>query len=107
MTKWPESNGKGTERGGLPATVSSLHPADFPLGSVESRAAARAMIRPGELRAGDKGKTEDGGWYLVIRENPNDPEDRRLLVITFPPNLSSYMPRTVGKAPDGDNCARG
>lgn len=70
MAKWPESNGKGTERCGLPATVSSFHPVDFPLGSVESRAAARAMIRPGELRAGDKGKTEDGGLVYCDQRKP-------------------------------------
>lgn len=103
MIKRPESNGKGSEAGDLPATVSSLHPADFPLGSVESRAAARAMIRPGELREGDKGKTEDGGWYVVIKKNPDDPGDRRLLVITLPPNLSSYLPQPAGNTSHGSN----
>jgi len=32
------------DKSGLPATVSISQPGDFPLGSVESRAAMRAMI---------------------------------------------------------------
>jgi len=86
MVKSPESNARQKS---LPATLSSLHPADFPVGSVESRAAARALLRPGQLRAGDEGDTEDGGWYIVVKGKGDDPQDPRALVITFPKSLSS------------------
>jgi len=96
MAKSSESNGWHR---GLPATLSLLHPADFPVGSVESRAAARALLGPGELRAGDQGDTEDGGFYTVVKGKGDDPEDPRSLVITFPCCLSSLRPN--GEHSDG------
>ena len=96
MAKSPESNGWHR---GLPATLSLLHPGDFPVGSVESRAAARAMLGPGQLRAGDQGDTEDGGWYIVLKGKGDDPENPRALVITSPCCMSSLLPN--GEHPDG------
>jgi len=89
MVKSPESNGR---QRGLPATLSSLHPADFPVGSVESRAAARALLGPGQLRAGDQGDTEDGGWYLVVKGKGDDPQDPRALVIALPCCIGCLLP---------------
>lgn len=45
MTKWRHLSEK---RRSLPATVSGPRPGDFPLGSLESRAAARASIIEGD-----------------------------------------------------------
>lgn len=86
MAKSRESN---NGRGELPATL-SLHPADYPVGSVESRAAARAMLK--QPRAGDQGDTEDGGWYIVVRGNGDDPQDPRALVVTLPCCMGSLLP---------------
>jgi hypothetical protein len=41
MTNWYGSNGKRAEDVSKPATQSMARPGDFPLGSIESRAAAR------------------------------------------------------------------
>jgi len=89
MVKSPESNAR---RKSLPATLSSLHPADFPVGSVESRAAARALLGPGQLRAGDQGDTEDGGWYIVVKGKGDDPQDPRSLTIIWPCCISCLLP---------------
>jgi hypothetical protein len=48
----------------LGSTDSLPHPGNFPLGSIESRTAARAMIRPDRLRAGDSGTEKDGSWWF-------------------------------------------
>jgi len=89
MVKSPESNARQRS---LPATLSSLHPADFPVGSVESRAAARALLGPGQLRAGDQGDTEDGGSYIVVKGNGDDPQDPRPLAILWPCCISCLVP---------------
>ena len=89
MVKSPESNARQRS---LPATPSSLHPADFPVGSVESRAAARALLGPGQLRAGDQGDTEDGGWYMVVKGKGDDPQDPRHLAIIWPCCIGCLLP---------------
>ena len=68
MAKRPKLNSRNEGRGELTATESEPHPGNYPLGSVESRAAARAMIRPGRLRDGDEGYTEKGLRYVVVRD---------------------------------------
>jgi hypothetical protein len=79
MTKRPGSNGKPKPLSDLPATDSRLHPGNFPIGSLESRAAARAFIRPGHLRAGDRGTDADSFWWVI-----RDEESGRLIKIIFP-----------------------
>jgi hypothetical protein len=69
--------------GELGGTDSLPHPGDFPLGSVESRAAARAMIRPDRPRAGDEGVTEDGRCYMWLTRVPDKPESG-LMQLIFP-----------------------
>jgi hypothetical protein len=65
----------------------SLHPASFPLGSVESRAAARAMIQPDRMRAGDRGTEADGSWWFVV----NNEETGGVTQIVFPKDFSGGM----------------
>lgn len=73
---------------GVPATVSGPHPADFPLGSIESRAAARAMMRPDRLRAGDKGTLDDGCTYIVV---PDSSRGGKLMQIVFPRSFTEVF----------------
>jgi hypothetical protein len=69
----------------LGGTDSVSHPGSFPLGSLESRVAARAMIGPDRLRAGDTGVEKDGSSWVVIHD-----EDRDCLVqIVFPKDFSA------------------
>jgi len=42
------------------------HPGNFPLGSAESRAAARAVVASGRLRAGDQGRFKCGCRFVVV-----------------------------------------
>jgi hypothetical protein len=67
----------------------SLHPASFPLGSVESRAAARAMIQPDRMRAGDRGTEPDGSWWSVV----NNEETGGVTQIIFPKDFSHTIPK--------------
>jgi hypothetical protein len=46
MTNWYGSNGKRAEDVSKPATQSMARPGDFPLGSIESRAAAWRKAEP-------------------------------------------------------------
>lgn len=71
----------------LGGTDSLPHPANFPLGSVESRAAARAMIQPDRMRAGDRGTEADGSWWFVV----NNEETGGLTQIVFPKDFSGGM----------------
>jgi hypothetical protein len=48
------------------------HPGNFPVGSVESRAAARAMIRPDRPRAGDEGTFKCGCFFFMINKAEGD-----------------------------------
>ena len=79
MTKRPELKGEGKTQRELPATDLLPHPGNFPLCSVESRAAARAMSRPGEVREGDKGRTEDGSFWQITKDNAT----QRLRVVVW------------------------
>jgi hypothetical protein len=63
--------GELTELGG---TDLLPHPASFPLGSAESRAAARAMIGPDRMRRGDTGVTEEGNVWMVVARDQEKPE---------------------------------
>lgn len=89
MDKSRDSKGQGNSEPRLPATVSKLHPADFPIGSVESRAAARSMVRVGELRAGDRGEIE-GVYYIVVKTRWD--KDGGPIVVVLPRKLSELRP---------------
>ena len=65
MAKHLKMNLKTGEVVELSGTDSLPHPGNFPLGSPESRAAARAMARPGRVRVGDEGISEDGQPYFA------------------------------------------
>lgn len=96
MPKRFRSNQEAGEPKDLPATGSAPHPGNFPLGSVESRAAARAMIRPGRLRAGDKGTFPCGCWYVVTTKPGGG-----VLQIVFPASFGSidkhvHREQTIG-----------
>jgi hypothetical protein len=67
VSKSRESNEPKKKNTDSPATNLLPRPANFPLRSPESRAAARAMVRPGELREGDKGKTA-GVWWSISKD---------------------------------------
>ena len=71
----------------LSGTDSLPHPGDFPLGSPESRAAARAMIQPDRMRAGDRGTEPDGSWWFVV----NNEETGGVTQIIFPKDFSGGM----------------
>lgn len=88
MANLRKSKQKEKAERGLSATASVVHPADFPVGSLESRAAARTLLR--KLRPGDQGATEDGGWYLCIGPHGHDP---RPIVIVFPKSLRDLRSR--------------
>lgn len=60
------------------------HPGNFPLGSIESRAAARAMIGPERMRAGDRGTEADGSWWFVVTNE----ETGGLTQVVFPKDFS-------------------
>jgi hypothetical protein len=81
----------------LGGTDSLPHPANFPLGSVESRAAARAMIQPDRMRAGDRGTEADGSWWFVV----NNEETGGVTQIIFP---CCFGGRTIDGKSHGDNC---
>jgi hypothetical protein len=89
-------NGKNRTRGEMTATESEPHPGNFPLGSVESRAAARSMIRPGKLRAGDTGNTEEGHYYVVVR----DPKTCGLLRVVIALDIPEIFVETLCAGPD-------
>ena len=73
-----------TDLSPLGGTNPPPHPSSFPLGSLESRAAARAMIGPERMRAGDRGTEADGSWWFVV----NNGETGGLLQIVFPKDFS-------------------
>jgi hypothetical protein len=73
------------------------HPGSFPLGSVESRAAARAMIGPDRLRAGDRGTEPDGSWWFAA----NNEETGGVLQIVFPCCFGGWAIDGKGHS---DNC---
>jgi hypothetical protein len=51
----------------LTATESLPNPGNFPVGSLQSRAAARTLAS--RERDGDQGTTEDGWPYIVFRSD--------------------------------------
>lgn len=51
----------------LTATESLPNPGNFPVGSLQSRAAARTLAR--RERDGDQGVTEDGLSYVVFKDD--------------------------------------
>lgn len=70
-------NGLSEAEGGTTATSSLPRPEDFPVGSVESRAAARLVVQQGGLRENDEGVTEEGHPYFVFK----DPKTHQLMKI--------------------------
>ena len=60
-------------RGRLPATDLRPRPGDFPVGSLESRAAARAILGEGGLEVGTSGFTEEGHFYRIIPGSDGQP----------------------------------
>jgi hypothetical protein len=81
----------------LGGTDSQPHPANYPLGSVESRAAARAMIQPDRMRAGDLGTEADGSWWSVV----NNEETGGVTQIVFPCCFGGWSIDGKGHS---DNC---
>jgi hypothetical protein len=73
-------------------TDSLPHPGNFPVGSPESRAAARAMIRPDQLRAGDEGTLKCGCCFCVFNDvdSHGDPTGKVLKMI-IPTRFSDGM----------------
>jgi len=62
-----------------------VHPANFPLGSIESRAAARALIAAGRWRAGDTGTFKCGCCFMVTEAHNNKGRPSgRLVQFIFP-----------------------
>lgn len=90
MSKSPESNEQKKKNTGSPATNLLPQPANFPLGSRESRAAARAMVRPGELREGDQGRTA-GVWWTISK----DEETGSLRVVCVGDAIPRRKPRIL------------
>ena len=66
------SNSRGPG-GRLPATDLRPRPGDFPVGSLESRAAARAILGEGGLEVGTSGFTEEGHFYRIIPGSDGQP----------------------------------
>jgi hypothetical protein len=69
-------------------TDSLLHPGNFPVGSLESRAAARTMVRPNQLRTGDEGMLKCGCMFFVVniedsKGNPTGKVRMVILPVTF------------------------
>jgi hypothetical protein len=89
MTKRLKMNlraGDVTELGG---TESLPHPGNFPLGSVESRAAARAIIAAGRFRSGDRGTFRCGCTFLVVQKQDAEGHEMKGLVqMIFPKDFS-------------------
>ena len=81
----------------LGGTDSLPHPANYPLGSVESRAAARAMIQPDRMRAGDRGTEPDGSWWSIV----NNEETGGVTQVVFPCCFGGWTVEGKGHA---DNC---
>lgn len=66
MAKGRKLNEKKKKLGELTATESLPNPGNFPVGSLQSRAAARTLAS--RERDGDQGVTEDGWPYIVFRD---------------------------------------
>jgi hypothetical protein len=79
-----------TERGG---DASLEHPGS----SVEPRAAARAMIGPDRMRAGDRGTEADGSWWFAV----NNEETGGVTQIVFPCCFGGW---TIDGKGHLDNC---
>ena len=89
MTKHLKMNlrtGDVTELGG---TESLPHPGNFPLGSIESRAAARALIAAGRFRSGDHGTFRCGCTFSMIGKQDSEGRDLKgLMQIILPRDFS-------------------
>jgi hypothetical protein len=70
MTKRNKLNEKKKKLNELTATESLPNPGNFPVGSLQSRAAARTLAS--REREGDQGMTEDGRSYVVFRNGAGD-----------------------------------
>jgi hypothetical protein len=89
MTKRFKMNlqtGDVTELGG---TDSLPHPGNFPLGSIESRAAARAIIASGRFRSGDRGTFRCGCTFIVVgKQDAEGREMKGMVQIILPKDFS-------------------
>jgi hypothetical protein len=73
----------------LGGTDSLPHPGSFPLGSIESRAAARAIIAAGRFRNGDRGTFRCGCSYTVLGKLDSEGrESKGAVQIVFPKDWS-------------------
>jgi hypothetical protein len=89
MAKRQKSNGPTTELSELAGTDLSAHPANFPLGSLQSRAAARALIVARPWRAGDCGTFKCGCTYWVVaKSDDNGRPTGRLIQMIFPKSFA-------------------
>lgn len=92
MAKRLKMNLKTGELVELGGTDSLPHPGNFPLGSVESRAAARAIVAAGRLRPGDKGSFKCGCTWLVARKIDSEGRELSSVVqIIFPKDFSRVL----------------
>jgi hypothetical protein len=76
MAKRNKLNEKKKKLDELTATESLPNPGSFPVGSLQSRAAARTLAS--RERAGDQGVTEDGWPYIVFKDDASNL--RRLII---------------------------
>lgn len=77
-------------------TDSLPHPANFPLGSIESRAAARAVVATGRLRPGDRGTFKCGCSYFVVsKTNAKGEETSGTVQMILPKDFSNLMKEHV------------
>ena len=73
----------------LGGTDSLPHPGNFPLGSIESRAAARAIIAAGRFRNGDRGSFRCGCSYTVLGKLDSEGRELKgMMQIIFPKDWS-------------------
>lgn len=69
----------------LGGTESLPHPGSFPLGSIESRAAARAIVAAGRFRSGDRGTFRCGCIFVVVsKQDAEGNELKGMVQIIFP-----------------------
>ena len=98
MTKRRKMNLQDDDPAELAGTDLSAHPANFPLGSLQSRAAARALLAVGRFRGGDSGTFKCGCTFLVVaKTDERGHETGRNVQIIFP---KSFAVIPVGDDPE-------
>ena len=85
MTKRFKMNLRTGDVAELGGTDSLPHPGNFPLGSIESRAAARAIVAAGRFRPGDRGTFRCGCTFVMVqKQNAEGHELKGFVQIIFP-----------------------